>query len=91
MTFLSLKNDVNVASKSNGQKNFEKNIIFICRLEVTDENKRSRILSRIRIQIRIRIRPGFLPKCHGSATPIFAFFSNQDFSVKFLLIFDKKK
>ncbi len=43
--FLSLRNDVNVASKSNQQK-----IIFSCQaiLKVTDEN--SRIWSRIRMR-----------------------------------------
>jgi hypothetical protein len=41
--FLSLKNDVNVPSKSNKQNNF-----FVGVLKVNDEN------SRIRIRIRIR-------------------------------------
>ncbi len=45
--FLSLKKDVNVPSKSNKQKSFEKKIIFVDVLKVPDEN------SRIRIRIRI--------------------------------------
>jgi hypothetical protein len=47
--FLSLKNDVNVPSKSNKQKKFLKKLVFCWRLEINDEN------SRIQIQIRIRI------------------------------------
>jgi hypothetical protein len=47
--FLSLKNDVNVPSKSNKQKNFEQNSFFVDVLTVNDENRRIRI----RIQIRI--------------------------------------
>jgi hypothetical protein len=45
--FLFLKNDVNVASKKNKQKNAEKNYFLFAILKVTDEN------SRIRIRIRI--------------------------------------
>ncbi len=44
MTYLSLKNDVNVASKSNKPKNLEEKLIAV--LKVADEN------SRIRIRIR---------------------------------------
>jgi hypothetical protein len=47
--FLSLNNDVNVASKSNKQKKLCKKISFAGILKVNDEN------SRIRIRIRIRI------------------------------------
>ncbi len=45
--FLSLKNNVNVPSKSNKQKNFFLNWFFVGVLKVNDKN------SRIRIQIRI--------------------------------------
>ncbi len=50
--FLSLKNDVNVPSKSNKHKNSEKKI-YVDILKITDENGRIRI--RIRIWIWIRI------------------------------------
>ncbi len=46
--FLSLKNDINVPSKSNKQKNLEK-IIFVGILKVTDEK------SRIQIPIRTKM------------------------------------
>ncbi len=63
--FLSLKNDVNIASKSNKQKN-----LFLAILKVTDENR-----IRIRIhQSEVRIRGSgceSAPKCHGSATLVF--------------------
>ncbi len=63
--FLSLKNDVNVPSKSNNDV-----------LKVTDENSRIRIRISIRIRIRIRIHwsevwicgSGPVPKIRGSAT-----------------------
>jgi hypothetical protein len=46
--FLSLKNDVNTASKGNNNKKpKEKNLFLVAILKVTDEN--SRIRSRIRI------------------------------------------
>ncbi len=41
--FLSLKNDVNVPSKSHKQKNLFKNLVFFCILNVNDENSRIRI------------------------------------------------
>ncbi len=50
MTFLSLKNYVNVAPVSNKEKNVEK-FVWIAILKVTDEN--SRIWNWIRIRIRI--------------------------------------
>jgi hypothetical protein len=37
--FLSLKNDVNVLSKSDKQKNLENKIIFVAVLKVNDENR----------------------------------------------------
>jgi hypothetical protein len=47
MTFLPLKNDVNVPSKRNKKKSLEeKTILFVGVLKITDEQ------SRIRIQIR---------------------------------------
>jgi hypothetical protein len=61
--FLSLKNDVNVASKSNKQKKLWRKIIFFADiLKVNDEN------------IRIRIqdpgsRSGSISQRHGSADP----------------------
>jgi hypothetical protein len=36
--FLSLKNDVNVPSKSNNQKNYLKNLFFVGILKFNDEN-----------------------------------------------------
>jgi hypothetical protein len=42
MTFLSLKNDVKVPSKSNKEKKFRKKLFFVDVLKVTDE-KNSRI------------------------------------------------
>ncbi len=50
---LSLKNDVNVPSKSNKQKKCKK-LVFYWHLKLNDEN------SRIRIRIRIRIRTKML-------------------------------
>ncbi len=44
LDFLSLKNDVNVPSKSNKQENFIKNLFFVGILKVNDENSRIRIL-----------------------------------------------
>jgi hypothetical protein len=41
--FLSLKNDINVPSKSNNQKNCVKNYFFAGILKVNDENSRIRI------------------------------------------------
>jgi hypothetical protein len=55
---LSLKNDVNVASKSNKQKNVKK-IILVGILKVADEKTRS---------VSQRGGSGSVPKCHGSAT-----------------------
>ncbi len=52
--FLPLKNDVNVPSKRNQQKNFLLNLIFVGLLKVNDENGR----------IRIRIR-GSISQRHG--------------------------
>jgi hypothetical protein len=56
--FLSLKNDVNVRSKSNKQKNLgKKNLFFVgvfTVLKVNDENSRI----------------GSTPKCHGYATQL---------------------
>ncbi len=43
LDFLSLKNDVNVPSKSNKQENFFKNLFFVGILKVYDENSRIRI------------------------------------------------
>jgi hypothetical protein len=68
LTFSSLKNDVNVPSKSNMQENFFKNLFFVGILKVNDENRR----------IRIHWSEAWIrgsasgsrstPKCHGSAT-----------------------
>jgi hypothetical protein len=41
--FLSLKNDVNVPSKSIKQKNLGKKLVFVGILKINDENSRSRI------------------------------------------------
>ncbi len=49
--FLSLKNDVNVPSKTNKQKIFFLNYFFVGVLKVNDDNSRIRIRIRIRIQI----------------------------------------
>jgi hypothetical protein len=49
--FLSLKNYVNVPSKSKKQKFFYKNFFFVGILKVNDENSRIRIRIWIRIQI----------------------------------------
>ncbi len=69
--FLSLQNDVILASKINKQKYFFK-LIFVAVLKGTEEN--CRIRSRIRIRVRyseVRIRgSGSVPKCHGTATLI---------------------
>jgi hypothetical protein len=76
--FLSLKNNVNLASKSNKQKN---NYFLVAILKVTDENSRNR--SRIRIrESEVRIRRfgagyGSVPKSHGSTTlPEISYWSN---------------
>ncbi len=73
---LSLKNDVNVPSKSNKQKDFFLTSFFVGILKVNDENIRIQI--RIRIRIRIyqsgawirgsRSGSGSTPKCHGPGT-----------------------
>ncbi len=60
-SFLSLKNDVNVPSKSNTQKNLFLYLFFVGILKFNDENSRIRICIRIRIHQsgmdpRIRIR-----------------------------------
>ncbi len=66
--FLSLKNDVNVPSKSKKQKNFFLNQFFVGVLKVNDEKSRIRI--RIH-QSEAWIRgSGSMPICHGSATLI---------------------
>ncbi len=58
--FLSMKNDVNVRSKSNKQKNLEKKIVFCWRLEGQwRTGSRSGSISQ---------RQGSVPRCHGSAT-----------------------
>ncbi len=56
--FLSLKNDVNVPTKSNKPKNLEKKLFFFVDvLKVIDENNRIRICMRIiGMDPRIRIR-----------------------------------
>jgi hypothetical protein len=46
--FLSLKNDVNVPSKSNRQKKLDKKLFLITILKVTEENSRIRSRGRIR-------------------------------------------
>jgi hypothetical protein len=56
--FLSLKNAVNVHSKSNKQKK----IVFVGILKANEEN------SWIRIHESEAWIPGSTPKCHGSAT-----------------------
>jgi hypothetical protein len=69
LDFLSLKNDVNVHSKSNKQKTFLKQF-FVCILRINDEN------SRIRIRVRMQLSEAWIrgsgsastPKCHGSGT-----------------------
>ncbi len=71
--FLSLKNDVNVSSKSNKQKNFGKNLI-LCGHLVTCHPLTKKAGSRIRKSM-VRIRgSGSVQKCHGSAT----LFKNSD-------------
>ncbi len=70
LDFLSFKNDVNVPSKINKQRNFRKKIVFVGLLKVNEEN------SRIRIRIRIHYSEAWIhgsgsgstPKCHGSGT-----------------------
>ncbi len=60
------ENDVNVPSKSNKQKNLERNKFFVGVLAVKDEN--SRTWGRIRIpwsEARIR-GSSSIPKCHRS-------------------------
>ncbi len=68
--FLSLKNYVNVPSKSNKQKNFYKNQFFVDILKVNDKNSRIRIrIHQLEAWIRgSRSGSGSTPKCHGSAT-----------------------
>jgi hypothetical protein len=61
--FLFLKDDVNVASKSNKQKNCVKKLVFAGILKVSDENNRIRIqdpdplVRGMDPRIRIRIHP----------------------------------
>ncbi len=65
----SLKNDLNVPSKSNKQKFFSQILVFVGFLKVNDKNRR------IRIRIRIRIHwseAWSTPKCHGSATLLYS-------------------
>ncbi len=57
--FLSLKNDVNIPSKSNKQKNFFLNLFCVGNLMVNGENSR----------IRIRIRIWIISQRHGSVDP----------------------
>jgi hypothetical protein len=60
---LSLKNDVNVPSKSNKKKTLKKISFLLASWKVNDEN------SKIRIQSEAWIRgSGSTPKCHGSGT-----------------------
>jgi len=61
--FLSLKNEVNVTSKSNKQKN--RNFVVVDVLKVTDEKAGSAGSASPRYGIR---GFGSLPKCHGSGT-----------------------
>jgi hypothetical protein len=68
--FLSLKKDVNVASKSNKQKKLCKKIVFYWHLEVQWENSRIRIRFRIHWSEAWIPGSGSTPKCHGSATLI---------------------
>ncbi len=82
--FLSLKNDVNIPSKSNKQKIFVKKLVFCWNLKVNDEN------SRIRIRIRINLSEAWIrgsgsgstPKCHGPRN------TGQQYS--FFIIINKK-
>jgi hypothetical protein len=61
--FLSLKNYVNIPSKSNKQRILERNLFLLASWKPPDEN------SRIRIRIhKSVIRIGSVPKCHGSTT-----------------------
>jgi hypothetical protein len=59
---LSLENDVNVASKSNKQKNVEKNAVI---LKVTNENTTFRVPESDPDQ---KYGSGSVAKCHGSTT-----------------------
>jgi hypothetical protein len=75
LDFLSLKNDVNVPSKSNKQKNFVKNSFFVGVLEVNDENSRIRISIRIHTKIAWKRNTGkevtvshLYARVHGSPT-----------------------
>jgi hypothetical protein len=70
MTFFSLKADVKVPSKSNKQKNFETNLIFVDILKATDEKSRIRILNRIRNSVVRPCGSGSVLSCHGSTTLI---------------------
>ncbi len=66
--FLSLKDDVNVPSKSNKQNNLGKKLFFVGILKVTDEKSRSQSWIRISLS-EVRIRgSGSIPKCYGSRT-----------------------
>jgi hypothetical protein len=66
--FLSLKNDVNVPTKSNKQKNFLKKLFFVGILKENDENSRIRIRTHCSETWIRGSRSGSTPKCHGSAT-----------------------
>jgi hypothetical protein len=74
------KNDVNVPSKSNKQKNFF--------LDIKDEN--SRIWSWIRSHwSEARIRgSGYVPKCHGSPTLIGIKYSGSGSRPYFFVVTD---
>jgi hypothetical protein len=94
--FLSLKNDVNVASKSHKQKKLCKKITFLLasgRSVTKIEGSGSRILIRIRIwihQSEAWIRgSGSTPKCHGSATLELRNHFLAFFGVKILKFFDE--
>ncbi len=66
--FLSLKNDVNIPSKSTKQKNLEKNYFFVDVLKVTDENMQDPDPLVRGMDQRIRIRTDFKPRSRsGSA------------------------
>jgi len=69
--FLSLKNDANVSSKRNKQRNLKKNFFFVGILKVNDKKSsiRSRIHLRIRIRIRIRIRKSKVLICICGSVP----------------------
>jgi hypothetical protein len=64
--FLSVKNNINVPSKSNKQQNFFLKLVFVADLKVNDEKSRIRIHSS---EAWIRASgSGSTPKCHGSGT-----------------------